>query len=73
MRTDGSRNRYSVVNALTLNTDDVIRVMTGTGAGWGNPEERDIEKVKDDLKNGYITPTQAEKYYKLGERSKERP
>jgi N-methylhydantoinase B len=68
-RTDGSRERYSVVNALTLNTDDVIRVVTGTGAGWGNPEERDIELIKDDLKNGYITEEQANKYYKLNKRS----
>jgi N-methylhydantoinase B len=69
LRTDGSRKRYSVVNALTLNTDDVIRVVTGTGAGWGNPEERDIERIKDDLKNGYITEEQANKYYKLNERA----
>ena len=47
----------------------MIRVVTGTGAGWGNPEERDIEKIKDDLKNGYITEGQAEKYYKLKKRS----
>jgi N-methylhydantoinase B/oxoprolinase/acetone carboxylase alpha subunit len=45
--------------------------MTGTGAGWGNPEERDIELIKDDLKNGYITEAQANKYYKLNKRSQE--
>ncbi|MCK4924178.1 MAG: hydantoinase B/oxoprolinase family protein [Spirochaetes bacterium] len=70
LRTDGSRERHSVVNALTLNTDDVIRVMTGNGAGYGNPEERDIELIKDDLKNGYITEEQANKYYKLHKRVK---
>jgi len=26
-----------VVSGLTLNTDDVIQVMTATGAGWGDP------------------------------------
>jgi N-methylhydantoinase B len=70
IRTDGSKERYSVANALTLNTDDVIRIMTGTGAGWGRPEERDIERIKDDLKNGFITEEQAQKYYKLDERAK---
>lgn len=69
IRNDGSTEKHSVVNALTLQKDEVIRVMTGTGAGWGNPEERDIELVKDDLKNGYITEEQANKYYKLNERS----
>ena len=70
IRTDGSEERYSVANALTLNTDDVIRIMTGTGAGWGRPEERDIERIKDDFKNGFITEKQAQKYYKLDERTK---
>jgi len=37
--------------------------MTGTGAGWGNPLERPVEKVVEDVKNEYITPTIAEKSY----------
>jgi N-methylhydantoinase B len=70
LRKDGTTERYSVANALTLNTDDVIRVMTGTGAGWGPPEERDIELIQEDLKNGFISEKQAEEYYKLKERTK---
>lgn len=67
-RANGEQERYSVVSGLTLNTDDVIQVMTGTGAGWGDPEQRDPARVKADLKNGYITPEQAERYYGLDER-----
>ncbi|HUT66433.1 MAG TPA: hydantoinase B/oxoprolinase family protein [Spirochaetota bacterium] len=70
LRTDGTRERYSVVTALPLNKDDVIRVMTGTGAGWGDPMERDIELIRDDLKNGYITEEQAKKYYSFDKHSK---
>jgi N-methylhydantoinase B/oxoprolinase/acetone carboxylase alpha subunit len=44
-------------------------VVTGTGAGWGNPEERDIELIRDDLKNGYISEEQAEQHYKLSKRT----
>ena len=44
--------------------------MTGTGAGWGDPLERDIDLIEDDLKNGYITREQADKYYKYSERKK---
>jgi len=65
----GEQERYSVVSGLTLNTDDVIQVMTGTGAGWGDPKQRDPALVKEDLKNGYITPEQAKRYYGLDERS----
>jgi N-methylhydantoinase B len=67
-RANGETERYAVVSGLTLNTDDVIRVMTGTGAGWGDPMKRPLELVKQDLKNGYITPEQANQYYGLDKR-----
>ncbi|MFB0535612.1 MAG: hypothetical protein ACETWR_11585 [Anaerolineae bacterium] len=62
------RGGKAVVSGLTLNTDDVIQVMTGTGAGWGDPMERPLELVKQDLKNGYITLEQANRYYGLDKR-----
>ncbi|HEX9118460.1 MAG TPA: hydantoinase B/oxoprolinase family protein [Anaerolineae bacterium] len=64
VRANGTKERYAVVSGLTLNTDDVIRVMTATGAGWGDPHRRPAELVQEDLKNGYITPAQAEQYYR---------
>jgi len=45
-------------------------VMTATGAGWGDPLERPLELVQQDLKNGYITLEQANRYYGLDKRSK---
>ena len=70
-RANGETERHAVTSGLTLNTDDVIQVMTGTGtgAGWGDPLERPLELVKRDLKNGYITLEQANKYYGLDKRS----
>jgi N-methylhydantoinase B len=68
LRLDGTKERYSVVSGLTLKKDEVIRVMTGTGAGWGDPMERDLALVRDDLKNGYISEEQARTYYGLGRR-----
>jgi N-methylhydantoinase B len=67
-RTNGENERYSVVSGLTLNTDDVIQVMTGTGAGWGDPMRRPVKLVEEDLKNGYVTPDQANRYYGLDKR-----
>jgi N-methylhydantoinase B len=63
VRSDGSIEDYSVVSGLTVNTGEVIRVLTATGAGWGDPMRRELELVKDDVKNGYVTLEQAEKYY----------
>jgi N-methylhydantoinase B len=42
---------------------DVARLITGSGGGYGNPLERPIEKVQEDVKNAYITLAQAEKEY----------
>jgi N-methylhydantoinase B len=68
-RSNGDTERYSVVSGLTLNTDDVIQVMTATGAGWGDPMKRDLKLVKQDLENGYITEEQANRYYGLNQRA----
>lgn len=67
-RANGENERYTVVSGLTLNKDDVIQIMTATGAGWGDPMERDLEMVKQDLRNGLITEEQANEFYGLDKR-----
>lgn len=42
---------------------DVARLITASGGGYDNPMERPVEKVVEDVKNGYITPEIAEKGY----------
>jgi N-methylhydantoinase B len=59
-----------VVSGLTVNRGEIIRIITGTGAGWGDPLSRDLDLVKEDLKNGYITREQANTYYRLEERTR---
>ena len=61
-RTDGKIERHSSA-MLTLNTDDVIQIMSATGAGWGDPGDRAPELVMADVKNGYITAEQAKRDY----------
>jgi N-methylhydantoinase B len=46
-----------------LKKGDVARLVTGAGGGWGSPYERPVEKVQEDVKNGYITVEMAEKDY----------
>lgn len=70
-RANGEQERYAVVSGLTLNKDDVIQIMTATGAGWGDPLQRDLALVEEDLKNGYITPEQANRSYRLDERQEQ--
>ncbi len=37
------------------------------GGGWGPPEARDRQRVRDDLLDGFITPEQARTVYGLAE------
>lgn len=62
-RTDGRRERYSFATNVVVNKDDVIRIVTANGGGYGRPENRSPEDVARDLKNGYITPDRARTVY----------
>ncbi|HLC04154.1 MAG TPA: hydantoinase B/oxoprolinase family protein [Anaerolineales bacterium] len=46
-----------------LRQGDVARLITGSGGGHGNPLERPVDKIQEDVKNAYITLEQAEKEY----------
>jgi len=41
----------------------LIRFITGTGGGYGEPKDRDAERVLDDVANGYVTRRDAEAVY----------
>lgn len=69
VRANGTIENHAVVSGLTVNCDEIIRIKTATGAGWGDPMKRPVELVKEDLKNGYITLDQANRYYGLDKRA----
>ena len=63
IRTDGSKESYSAISGLTVNKDDVIRIVTGNGGGSGNPKDRDREAIREDIKNGLISKERAKRVY----------
>lgn len=63
LRKNGARERYSFVSGLNLMKDDVIRIMTGNGGGFGNPRERDRNSVRTDIRNALITAERAAEVY----------
>jgi N-methylhydantoinase B len=67
IKTDGSQERYSFVSGLTVNRDDVIRVITSCGGGYGDPKKRDAEKIKADIKNELLTLERAQEIYGVKE------
>ena len=73
---DGSVNYFQFIDAdgtvsepmgiaarRVMNTNDVVRMVTATGGGYGNPFRRPAEKVAMDVKNEYITVEQAKADY----------
>lgn len=63
LRADGTKEVHAVVSGLPVNRDDVIRIITATGGGYGDPSKRDPAAVAADLRDGYITPEEAAREY----------
>ena len=73
---DGSPNYVQVVRAdghaeppigkasrLLLHRGDLVRLVTGSGGGYGDPRERDPALVRADLRDELITAAEAEEVY----------
>jgi N-methylhydantoinase B len=41
----------------------LVRLITGTGGGYGSPADRDPERVRQDVRNGFVTREQALQTY----------
>jgi N-methylhydantoinase B len=63
LRADGTVETYAVITALDVNEDDVIRIHTGSGGGYGDPRHRPQTKILEDLRNGLLTPERARSVY----------
>jgi N-methylhydantoinase B len=58
---DGPAN--GKVDLLQLNAGDTYVLESGGGGGFGDPLDRPIEKVVEDIRLGYITPEAAARDY----------
>lgn len=48
---------------IPLAKGDVVRMVTATGGGWGDPKLRAREAIEADLRDGFVTPDQAARDY----------
>jgi N-methylhydantoinase B len=48
---------------VELRDGDSVRVFTGTGGGFGDPREREPERVLADVRDGYVSVTRAREDY----------
>ncbi|MEM2095737.1 MAG: hydantoinase B/oxoprolinase family protein [Candidatus Caldarchaeum sp.] len=63
VRSNGQQTRVRKVSGEQLRAGDLVSIRTAGGGGWGDPKQRDPEKVLEDVKEGYITAEQALKIY----------
>lgn len=63
IETDGSVERHSKVTNFDLNNGDIARLVTSSGGGWGDPMDREPERVLNDYLDDYITAEIAEEVY----------
>ncbi|WP_342605203.1 hydantoinase B/oxoprolinase family protein [Peribacillus sp. FSL E2-0159] len=54
---------YGVYARYPLNKGDVLKLVTGSGGGYGHPFARPITKVVEDVNNEYITVHQAKEVF----------
>jgi N-methylhydantoinase B len=60
----GQREIYGKTTQLPLDRDDVVRLVTATGGGWGDPQERSDKELAADLRDGFITPDQVSRFFR---------
>ncbi|MBV9817389.1 MAG: hydantoinase B/oxoprolinase family protein [Solirubrobacterales bacterium] len=63
LREDGEYFFFARVPMWQTEPNTVFRYLTNGGGGWGNPFERDPERVKRDVRDGYVTIEGAERDY----------
>jgi N-methylhydantoinase B len=61
---EGEREVYGKAAQLKIRKGDVLRWVTATGGGWGDPRKRSDEALARDLKNGFVTEDQIRRYYR---------
>jgi N-methylhydantoinase B/oxoprolinase/acetone carboxylase alpha subunit len=48
---------------ITLHDGDRVKIISPGGGGWGNPRQRDAERVLQDVNQGYVSAESALRHY----------
>jgi N-methylhydantoinase B len=60
---EGTTTEYCKATALPLPKGTLVELHTGGGGGYGDPAERDPERIAEDLREGYISKDEAARAY----------
>ena len=59
----GNAQRFGKASRVPLRRGDLVRLVTGSGGGYGNPREREARLVLEDLHDEIITVREATEIY----------
>lgn len=62
-RADGDVECHGRIAHLDLDSGDVVRIVSGGGGGWGDPELREPALIAEDIRNGFLTEARAQELY----------
>ncbi|OLP62649.1 methylhydantoinase [Xaviernesmea oryzae] len=54
-RSAGGRDVHGRVAHIDLAQNDIVRIVTGGGGGWGDPRLREAARIVQDLRDGLVT------------------
>jgi N-methylhydantoinase B len=60
---DTERERRVSTKRTPVQPDDGARILTAGGGGHGEPSERDPDRVREDVREGYVSPEAARDVY----------
>ncbi len=60
---DGSRTEFGKATRLLVPAGATLHLLNGGGGGYGPPEERDVDAILADLREGYVTEDHVRRYY----------
>ncbi len=52
-----------MISNIPLQAGDILRTVSPCGGGYGNPQERDPERVLADVRNGIVSVKSAQEQY----------
>ena len=64
-RADGSEERLQQSGLVAIGADEQIVCLTQSGGGYGPPEQREPERVRQDVLEGVISPGRARSIYRV--------
>ncbi len=60
---EGQRSPIDTESFYRFNTGDIVEIYQSGGGGFGDPRQRDPARVRDDVRDGLVSTTQARERY----------